>query len=364
MKISVNKELFLEKLGLASKFTSSRLSSLTVVQGVLIEGEKGKINFYSTDLSSYCHTFIKTTNGQNFRIIVDPKKIIEFLTLLPAGNLEVDISEKQLTISYEKTKGVFPIIASNEFPLPPKMDEKGQKIKADFLIKNLPLILFSSSNDETRPVLTGVNFLTDDDEMVMVATDGFRLSLVRMKKETDIPPMIVPAGFLGEVSRFFKDEEVYFNYSKTEKAISFKIGDNEFFSRLVEGEYPPFEKVIPSEKKTTIALDKEEFLRNIKLISVFARDFSNIIIIETEKDGIQIKPKKDTEGEDVAFQEATVEGEAQRIAFNYKFLLDFLNHAEAKRIKIDLVRSDAPVVFKLEDNPNFLHIIMPVRIQE
>ncbi len=363
MKISVNKDLFLEKLSLSARFTSSRLSSLTIIQGVLIQGEKNKIHFYSTNLSSYCHTTLKVDNKEEFKAIIEPKKIIEFINLLPSGTMELELKEKQLAISLGKTQGVFPLLEAEEFPLPPKIEDE-QKIEANFLVKNLPLVLFSASSDETRPVLTGVNFLTQDEEMMMVATDGFRLSLIKIKKEVPIPSMIIPSSFLAEMSRFFKEGDVSFGYSKEEKAISFKAGEDDFYSRLIEGEYPPFEKVIPQEKRTTVVLDKEEFLRNVKLISVFARDFSNIVIIDVGKDGVQIKPKIDKESGDVAYLEAKVEGEDQRVAFNYKFLLDLLSHLDSKQVTVELVRSDAPVVFKLENNPNFLHIIMPVRIQE
>ena len=351
-------------MSLASRFTSSRLSSLSIIQGILLQGETNKLHFFSTNLSSYFHTFIKTNIENKFKLVIEPKKILEFVSLLPAGNLEIEIKEKQVTINLGKTKGVFPVLESKEFPLPPNITEKGQKIKANLLVNNLPLVLFASSSDESRPVLTGVKFLSQDEELTMVATDGFRLSLVKIKKEFDLPAVILPGDFLNEVARFIKNEEVYFNYSPQEKAVSFKIEDSDFYSRLIEGEYPPFERVIPSEKKTTIKLDKEEFLRNIKIISVFARDLSNIVIIQTNKNGIQIRPKNDRVNEDMAFQEAEIKGEEQKIAFNFKFLLDLLNHLPAKELIIELLRSDAPAIFKTDDNPNFLHIIMPVRIQE
>jgi DNA polymerase-3 subunit beta len=367
MKISIDKEIFLEKLSYAARFTSSRLSSLTALQGVLIEGKSDKISFYSTNLSSYYHTFVKNSKGEkkeNFRILVEPKKIIEFLSFLSPGSLEIEVKEKQITLALGKTKGVFPLLPTEEFPPPPKIEGEEQKIRSEIFLKNLPLVVFAASNDETRPVLTGINFLTQDEEMVIVATDGFRLSMVKIKKEIDIPSMIVPSGFLDEAMRFIKGSEVSFGYSKEEKAIMIKAGENELYSRLIEGEYPPFEKVVPSEKNTTVKIDREETLRNIKAISVFARDFSNIVILEVVKEGIQLKPKIEGVGEDIAYQEAEVKGDEQKIAFNYKFLLDLLNHLDTKEVVIEIVRPDAPVVFKLEDNPNFLHIIMPVRIQE
>lgn len=364
MKIKLNKEEFLSHLIVASKFTSLRITSLPILQGVCLKLEKNKLHFFSSNLNSFFHSFLKTGGDKDEEITVEPKKIIEFVSLLPGGKIDIQTKEKQLIITTGKTSGKFPLMSGEEFPKPPKTEEKEQQLKTGFLVKNLPLVLFAASTDDSRPVLSGINFQTND-ELVMVATDGFRLSLIKTKKETEIPSAIIPAEFLKELLSYLKEEkEVEFSYSEKEKIIKFKLGDREFFSRLIEGDFPPFEKVIPQDKKTTVKLEKEEFLRNTKLISVFARDFSNIIVLEIKKGGVTIRPKSDDAKENSTFQEAEVEGDEQTVAFNYKFLLDYLNNTGTKKIEIDILRPDAPVAFRTEEEKNFLHIIMPVRIQE
>ena len=363
MKILIQKNILIEKLSLASKFTSSRLSSLSVLQGVLIKGEENTIHFYSTDLNSYFHTTLKIKEKVDFQIAVEPKKIIDFLSLLSSGQVNLEIKEKQLNISSERTKGVFPLLLTKDFPMPPKTKEKAKKIKSTFFMKNLPLVLFSASTDQTRPALSGINFLTQEEEMIIVATDGFRLSLLRVKKEADLPSMIIPSGFLSEILRLIKDKDVEFEYLEEEKTVVFKMGEDEFYSRLIEGDYPPFEKVIPTDKKTTIVVDREEFLRKVRLISVFARDLSHIVLLKVEEEGIKLQPKTEKEDDNVTQIEAKVKGEDQTTAFNYKFLLSFLNSVNSKNIIIEMVRADSPVVFRTDDNENFLHIIMPVKVE-
>ena len=364
MKIKLNRQDFIEKLNLSTHFTSTKISSLAVLHGVYIKIEKNKLHLYSSDINSFFHTNVPVESDKDGEFIIEPKKPIEFLSFLSDAKIEIEVKDKQLFIIAEKTKGKFALMNSEEFPLPPKIEEKEQKIKTDFLVKNLPLVLFAASSDDTRPALSGVNFLTNE-ELVIVTTDGFRLSLVKTKKEKQLPSVIIPADFLREITHFIKEEkEVNFSYSEKEKIVRFGIGDTELYSRLIEGEFPPFDKVIPLEKKTTIKLEKEDFLRNVKLISVFARDFSYILVLEVKKNGVRFKPKTVEGEENTSFQEAEVEGEDQKVAFNYKFLLDLLNAVSAKNIIIEILRSDAPVVFKVENNPDFLHIIMPVRIQE
>lgn len=365
MKINVQKDLLLEKLSLASKFTSNKLSSLTALQGVLIKGEKNKLHLYATNLTSYIHTTISVPTEEEFEIIIEPKKIVEFMNFLNSGKIDIEIKEKQLLISQDKTKGNFPLMAADEFPFPPEIKNKMQPLNTAFITKNLPLVLFAASSDDTRPALTGVNFIEADDDFVMVATDGFRLSLIKTKKEMEIPSMLVAGDFLEELLRLVKDEkETLFSYLKEEKMICFKAADTQFYSRLIEGEFPPYERVLPAESKTTVLLNKEDLLRNVKLISVFARDFSNVVVCEFKKDGLYLRPKKDSSAGNSAFQEVEFKGEEQKVAFNYRFVIDLLNNLDVKTLKVEILRPDAPVVFKSDENPNFLHIIMPVRIQE
>lgn len=365
MKITIEKETFLENLSLATRFTSSKLSSSTTLQGVLIKNKDGEMEINATNLNAYFITKTKSQEKQKAEILVEPKKIAEFLSLLTPGKIEMEIDEKKLTITKEKTRGTFPLWDPKDYPQPPELKgEKEQTIKTDFLVKNLPLILFSTSPDETRPTLTGINFLNQDEELTMVSTDGFRLSLIKTKNSQKLSSMLVPADFLSEVFKFLKEEkEVGLTASEKEKTIMFRVGKHQFYSRLIEGDFPPYEKVVPVDRKTTAVVDREEFLKNVKVISVFARDYSNIIMCDFKKDGIYLTPKVEGEEKSSAYQEAEIEGEEQKVAFNFKFLIDFLGHTGSKKTVIEILRPDAPVVFKQEGNKEFIHIVMPVRIQ-
>lgn len=365
MTINIQKELLLEKLNLASRFISSKISSISNLQGICLKGEKNFLNICATNLSQYYLSKIKIDNEKDFLIVIEPKKIIEFLSLLPTGKIELKIQEEKIVLTQKNIKGEFLILKEKDFPFPPEIKEKKQTIKTDFFKKNLPLVLFCASSDETRPVLTGVNFVVEDENIIIVSTDGFRLSMMKIKKDINLPSIIIPAKFLNDILFFLKnEEEVNFYYSNEEKMIVFETNENRFFSRLIEGEFPPFEKVIPSQINTTIIANKEEFLRNIKLVSVFSREFSNIVVLKTKNNNLIFQPKIDNQEKEVAIQEVKTKGEEIKIAFNFKFLLDFLSRLSSEEIIIELVRPDAPAVFKPSNEENFLHIIMPVRIQE
>jgi len=365
----LKKEELLKKLSFASRFIGSSFSTNALLSGILLKKEKKILNFFSSNLNFYFHSFLNLddTSNDDFEIIVEPKKIVDFLSYLTTSEVNFVIEEKKLIIKAGKNQGEFPFFSNKDFPLPPKIEEKKQEIKTDFLKENLSLVLFSCATDETRPVLTGVNFSEQEDSLLIVGTDGFRLSLLKIKKQISFPQVIIASTFLKEVLYFTATEEkVFFSYSEKEKMIYFKTGEVDLYSRIIEGTYPPFEKVIPTQEgKTKIVVEKDIFLQNLKLINVFTREFSNLVVFDIKKEGVYLRPKTEGKNEgNQSFFEAEVKGEEVKVAFNIRFLLDFLNHFQGKRVYFEVLRPDAPVVFKDEKREDFLHIIMPVRIQE
>ncbi len=364
MRLQLNKEEFFEKLNIASSFTSTKSSSLPILSGAFIKIEKDRLHLYASNLNSYFHSYLKVEAEKNREFVIEPKKILEFLNLLSSGKVDMEIKEKEIVLVSNKAKGVFAFMDAKDFPLPPKIETEQQKIDAKKLVESLSLVLFSAAADETRPTLTGVNIITNED-MVLVTTDGFRLSLVRTKKIGSLPVLIVPADFFSTTTKFLKaGTSVSFSFSEQDKIILFKTDEYEFYSRIIEGDFPPYEKVIPNETKTTALLDREEFQQNVKIASIFARDYSSVVVVEFKKNEVLVRPKIEGGAENGSAQPAETTGEEQKVAFNYRFLLDFLNHVDSKKITIEVLRSDSPVVFRGDNLPGFFHIIMPVRIQE
>jgi len=364
--MTLKKDEFLKNLKLASRFTASRLSSNILLSGVYIKKEKKLIHFYASNLNFHFHSTLETSNEKNFDLVIEPKNIIDFLSYLNQNEFELIIEDKKIIIKSGKNQGEFPLFPKEDFPLPPKINKEQQEIKKEFLEKNLPMVLFACASDESRPILTGVNFVSNNGKILLVGTDGFRLSLLKLEKEINLPNMIVSASFLREVLDLLtKEEKIFFSYSEDEKTVYFKINNIELYSRIIEGEYPPFEKVIfTQEGKTKLIVEKDSFLENLKLISVFSRELSNnIVILDVKKEGVYLRPKTDEETtKSQAFLDAEIKGEEIKVAFNIKFLIEFLNHVLGERVVVEILRPDAPVSFKDEEKENLLHIIMPVRI--
>lgn len=364
MELTINKDFLLNSINQASRFTSARVGSSAGLQGILFLNKEKRLHLYSTDLSTFFHTSLSSDVAEECRFLLDTRKVVEFLSYLSPGDAKLHVEKDKITILQKKSRGSFPFLSGADFPTPPKLEGESQKIDVKTFEKIISLVLFSASKDLSRPVLSGVNFVEKEGEMDVVSTDGFRLSLFHIKNDLKLRSSLVPAEFLLELSRNIKEKkEILMSYLDKEKMIFFKTDEDEYFTRLIEGDFPPYERVIPKEKKTTIQIDREDLIRNVKLISVFARDFSNIVVCKFDKSGLTLSPKTEGGGENSTTQDCEFEGEDMKVAFNFKFLLDFLNSTNDEKITLELLRSDAPVVLKTREK-EYTHIIMPVRIQE
>lgn len=359
------KSLFQEKLSTASRFIFTKISNASSLQGGMLKFSKNKIEIITTNLSDFFYTSLKVETDLEKTIIVDIKKIVEFLSFLPSGKVILELAEKTLSLSLGKSIGSFNLISAKDFPEPPLIEGNQHSVKKVFFEKIIPLVLFAASNDEMRPVLTGIKFSSKNSQRYIAATDGFRLSLIIEKNTENLPDIILSAHILSEIVHLkTKQSEIVITFSEKEKIVVFKIGDDMIYSRLIEGDFPPFEKVIPSSHEIRVVLNREEMIKNIKSAAVFARELSNIVVFEIKKDGLYLKPRsKDNQGT-IIYQDALVEGEEGRIAFNYKFVLDFLLAAKTEKIIFEMTQSSAPAVFKIDKNEDFIHIIMPVRTDD
>jgi DNA polymerase-3 subunit beta len=262
-------------------------------------------------------------------------------------------------------------INPTDFPkVPSSVDEKNSiTFSRKEISEALAKVSFATSVDETRPILTGVLFILDKNDFSLVATDGFRLSkkkLISQKETKDKKSVVIPKGILSEINRgVFDSDEILFDLQENEKQVIFGIEDTVFTSRLLEGEYPSFEKIIPKESNIKITLDKEELLRAVKLASIFARESANVIKIKVLKDSIKVTAESGQAGSQETKVDAKIKktaGEEFEIAFNFRYLEDFLHSVTGEEVRIDLINSTSAGVFRDTSDSNYLHLIMPVKI--
>lgn len=325
---------------------------------------KNNLCLSSTNLNDYYSTQAPCIVEKQGEAVVEGKTMLEFLQLLESEKAHLIKKEKGVVIKHKKTRGTFATHEPAEFPKAPVVKGKSDVFDPK-LLEKIKMLLFSTSHDESRPHLTGVNFSSKGSKNYITTTDGFRLSITTYNKKTPYPPITLSAALFQEVARLSADEGAEVVFSKNESMARFIFGGHELISQAIEGEFPAFEKVIPSSYSTEALVSREEFVRSIKLAGVFIKNQSNVMIFNITKNGLEIHPKKAEGRGSVAFQELEAyEGKPLKIAFNFRFVLEFLSNTNAKTIRLQATQPTAPCVFIPEGVSDFLHIIMPLRTEE
>ncbi len=366
MKISILQTHLLSTLTNVGRIISPR-AQLPILQNMLLE-TKGNIFIVAgtnteTSIVSKSNAKIEKEGG----VCVPAKLLIEFITTLPDGVVNMSVKEGALIIASNGFEATIPCVSKEEFPPLPKHDKtKGAEIPKDTFIQALEAVLFAAATDEGRPILTGVKIQKSGGNTLFVATDGYRLSLKRvglsMDENVDIT---IPARTLSEVVHIGlgnKEDKNIVLKKIDEAQLGFILGETEVYTRVLDGEYPNFEKILPKKYTTKIILDKEKFLQGVKSTSIFARDNANIIKFAIENGELTISANAPQVGQNKVTLEADVDGEGGEIAFNSRFVLDFLGHFQEEKLQFEMTGSLNPGVFKSTTDDSYLHIIMPVRV--
>lgn len=373
MKLTVLQENLEKAIGTASRFASVK-AQLPILGNILISAQKTKIMICATNLEVSVAISIGAKIEEDGEISIPSKVINEITGNLPKETVNLSSEKEQLKLSAPNFSSVILGMNSSDFPKIPSSigKEKTIVISKKELLAALSQVIFATSVDETRPVLTGVLFIWEKENVSLVATDGFRLSQKKIKltSSSALPRFILPKLILSELLRSTEEvEEILMDLRDKEKQAVFGLGDTILASRLLEGEYPDFEKIIPKKSSCTILVDKEEALRGVRLASIFARDGANIIKIKVLKESLKITAESSSSGNQETKVDAKVTftgpevSDGFEIAFNYRFLEDFLHSATGEEVEMNFSGQNAPGVFKDTQDPSYLHLIMPVRVQ-
>jgi DNA polymerase-3 subunit beta len=377
MKLQILQENLEKAVSTTSRFASTR-AQLPILGNILFSTRKSKIYISSTNLEISASVQVGAKIEEEGEISVPAKVISELISNLPKDTVNLSAEKEQLKVSVSGFSSTVLGMNSSDFPkIPNTIDkEKSISFSQDEFVKSLGQVVFATSSDETRPILTGVLFLFGKSSLSLVATDGFRLSrkVINLKDgKVSASSVVIPKGVLGEISRTSsEDGEVLFGVQDKEKQIIFGIGDTVLSSRLLEGEYPDFAKIIPKSSTIKILIDKEELTRAVKLASIFARESANIVKIKVLKDSIKVSAESGTAGSQETSVDAKMESgdpnlesgkNSFEIAFNYRFVEEFLHSVSGEEVKMEFSTVSAPGVFTDTSDSSYLHLIMPVKVQ-
>ncbi len=368
MQVTLKAEELKNKLGFINHAVSNK-QQLPILLNILLEAEDHKLIISSTDLEIGIQIELKAEVKQTGKITVPAKTFSELINSLPADTLTIESDGSNCVVKTNKTKSVFATMSANEFPR--LFEERGvllASINAEELKKELNAVVFSASIDIARPSLSGVYVEQEENGFLLVATDGYRLSLKHFSAGKDDKfnllegksNMIVPARAFKEALAIKEETGTIDLYvSLTHNQIIFEQGSTILISRLIEADFPNYEKIIPVDFSVVASFDREEMLKAVRICSIFARDIANVIKFSLQTNKIVVSA-----GENIVEVDSKIKGEENEIAFNSRYLLDALSNLPSDNINFEMTGPLNPGVFKTADDASYLHLIMPIKVQE
>jgi len=371
MKFFISQEKLTNYLSIITRAVAQK-PHLPILSNVLIEVRKGILKLQATNLEIGITLEEEVKSQKDGKVAIPARVFSDFIASLPPGEILAEEKDGSFYLNLQKFNARISTGNAEEFPVVPTSSQKADLVfeKEEFA-RAVSKVIFAAAAEEGRPVLTGTLFDLDKNGLKMVATDGYRLSFYKLGLSSKLNfKIIIPAKSLAEVLKIAtettdKKGKIEVILAKDQNQIIFKVANAEIVSRLIEGEFPDWEKIIPKEFPTRVVMNREEFLKAIRITSIFARDASNIIKCQIGEKSIILSANTKEVGDNVSEIDGRIDGEGGEIAFNYRYLLDVLSAINSEGVSFEMIGPLNPGRFKAakENAEDFFHIVMPVRVQ-
>jgi len=351
---------------IVQKAVSTR-STLPILSGILFQGKGQEVILNATNLELSIKTSIPADIKKEGSVVIPARLIGEVVKNLPDSTIEMFLDEPNglVRISCQESNFNIKILPPEDFPKFPELKiEQSCIINAEELIDIVKQVVKATSTDETRPILTGVLLSVNKNKIKMVATDSYRLAIkeVDLKKGIkDKIKVIVPSKTLVELMKIIPKESKDVSMCFTENQLIFKTGKTILISRLIEGQYPNYQQLLPDSYEIKIEVNKEELIAAVRRASLFTQDNSPIKI-KIRDEMMELNAAAIDVGE--AVERVKIKGgkEDIEIAFNSQYLLEGLMSMDEENVIFEIIDTVRPGVIKPKKKQNYLYLIMPVRI--
>ncbi|MCF7847162.1 MAG: DNA polymerase III subunit beta [Candidatus Gracilibacteria bacterium] len=367
MKVTISQDSLLESLKVVSRAVSGT-NTLPVLGNILIRAENKKVHFFATNLELSIATSCEATVKNEGALTVPAKILTAYASLLDAEeSVDLVVSDgATLEVKTKSSKTKIKGIAADEFPSIATVD-KGTTLdlsSKDFR-SAVHKVGFAAQENSSRPILAGVYFAAEKSELRMAATDSYRLSEKVLKLGTSVEKTscVIPVRSVFEADRLSSGEKTV-SITVGENQVLFQVGDTQLVSRLIDGQFPDYQQIIPKNASTTAEVPREAFELGVRRVSIFAKQNNQHMKLEFLGDGtLTVSTDKTEIGEEQSTIAAKVDGGSNIIALNADYVLDVLGAlANEETIRVELDGKMSPAVIKPLKGEDFVHLIMPLKM--
>lgn len=376
MKLTCTRDNLHQGLSIVSHLTGKNVN-LPILQNVLVKAEAGTIRFTTTNLEMAVSCMIRGKVEESGEATIPSKLFFDYVSLLPNDAVILDGNVESVRVVCGNHKTKMNGLPSSEFPLVPRVHGlHTYHIPAEDFRVALSQVVFAVATNESRPELTGVvlKFSKGNGEgrLTLAATDSYRLAERTIPVVTPIEEeasVIIPSKTLMEVSRIlsvFRDDvecPPSIEMSVSESQAVFSYGPVELISRIIEGNYPDYQQIIPKQFETQAILDRDDLITSVKTASLFSKNglFDVVLEFDPISKQLALKATDATRGENTTTCAADVSGQPNTVTLNYRYLLDGLNSMSCDQVLFRMIDIGNPCVLTPQGSENHLYLIMPIR---
>jgi len=375
MKVSVLQENLAHGLSIVARAVSPR-STLPVLGNILIATDEGRLRLSATNLELGITCWIGAKIEEEGSTTVPARTFTDLVSTLPPDRVNMDLGVRTQTMNVRcgSSNTDLKCIDAQEFPPMPVPDlDGGIQLNVADLKEMIQQVVFAASNDEARPILTGVLVTVDGNQITMAAADGFRLSVrtAELPASVESPiKAVIPGRALNELSRISSNgkDVVTMVLPPRSGRVIFRTKETELVSQLIEGSFPDYQQIIPQDHQSRTVLSSSSFLKACKQAEIFAREGSLIARVSITPGGelqpgtVEISGQSEETGSNQTVVDASIEGPPLLIAFNVRFLREVLDVIKTPNVALETTVDTSPGVVRPVGDSNYLHVIMPMHL--
>jgi DNA polymerase-3 subunit beta len=364
MKIICTQENLKLGLAIVGRIISSS-NTLPILNNILLKTENGILKIASTNLEIAITTNVRCRVETEGEVTVVSKTFIDLVNNMPNKNISLESSGSELIIEAENYHTKLKTLPADDFPLIPKVDQKKVlNIDAQQIKNSIDQVVFAASTNQTQPEISGVLFAQDGNTLKIVATDRYRLAEKKLDLtgQLDVGEVILPQKTILEISRIIGSQkgDLEIVFSETQAAINFN--DTQIVSRIVDGQYPPYKQIIPTEFPTSTVLDKSQFISGLRAASVFGQSSNSVHIeLNNEKQQVVLSSGSTDLGDSSVEISAKVDGPGSVLILNYHYLLDCLSGITENNVVIKTIDDNSPSLIVPEGKNDYIYLVMPIK---
>ncbi|MDP3971054.1 MAG: DNA polymerase III subunit beta [bacterium] len=346
---------------------ANRNVNLPILQNVLIQAKDGKISLSSTNLEIGVRVSIRGKIEEEGEFTLPAQLLSSYINVLTTERIDCILNGKEFNIIADEQNTVVKGEMATEFPILPEVEKVESFIlNRELLERALQQVVIAASFDETRPEIAGVLFDFTNNELILAATDSYRLAekKIPVTKQGKEIKVILPQRSAQELLRVIqatKEENVIIYASETQLAC--EMGEIEFVSRVIEGNFPDYHQIIPQQGNTTISLVSTDLITAVKGAALFSKTGINDVKLSFSKEDntVSINAVNAQLGENTTKLSCVVEGQDNTAVFNYRYLLDGLQQVQKGEVEIKIIDSISPGVFRGKRDETYTYVIMPIK---